>query len=144
MSEFFQHGPQLGNQFDEDRVLRALVRKTDTIKRELGSLSQVIEGRLAGTLERGIRHRDVEWLEREIDSADLDGGFKETVEEELEAARERQGELREQQERLQDLLLKHAKADSQEIIARTMEAVNEWTGSSELQDDMTMVVARRL
>ena len=48
------------------------------------------------------------------------------------------------EERLQDLLLKHAKADSQEIIARTMEAVNEWTGSSELQDDMTMVVARRL
>lgn len=48
------------------------------------------------------------------------------------------------EERLQELLLKHAKADSQEIIARTMEAVNQWTGSSELQDDMTMVVARRL
>jgi phosphoserine phosphatase RsbU/P len=48
------------------------------------------------------------------------------------------------EERLQELLLKHAKADSPEIIARTMEAVNQWTGAGELQDDMTMVVARRL
>jgi sigma-B regulation protein RsbU (phosphoserine phosphatase) len=48
------------------------------------------------------------------------------------------------EERLQDLLVKYSKADSSEIIARTMEAVNQWTGSSELQDDMTMVVARRL
>ena len=30
------------------------------------------------------------------------------------------------------------------IIARAMEAVVQWTGSSELQDDMTMVVARRI
>jgi sigma-B regulation protein RsbU (phosphoserine phosphatase) len=48
------------------------------------------------------------------------------------------------EERLQELLVKHSKDDSSEIIARTMEAVNQWTGSSELQDDMTMVVARRL
>jgi sigma-B regulation protein RsbU (phosphoserine phosphatase) len=48
------------------------------------------------------------------------------------------------EERLQELLVKHARTDSTEIIARTMEAVNQWTGSSELQDDMTMVVARRL
>jgi sigma-B regulation protein RsbU (phosphoserine phosphatase) len=48
------------------------------------------------------------------------------------------------EERLQELLVKYAKTDSSEIIARTMEAVNQWTGSLELQDDMTMVVARRL
>ena len=47
-------------------------------------------------------------------------------------------------ERLTDLLVKHVKADSSEIIARTMEAVHEWTGTSELQDDMTMVLARRI
>jgi SNF2 family DNA or RNA helicase len=88
----------------EDRVLRALVRKTDTIKRELGSLAQVIEGRLAETLARGIRHGDVDQLEREIGAADLDGNFKDTVGEELEAARERQDELREHSDRLRDLL----------------------------------------
>jgi phosphoserine phosphatase RsbU/P len=48
------------------------------------------------------------------------------------------------EERLRDLLLKYACSDSDEIIARTMDAVNQWTGSSELQDDMTMLVARRL
>ncbi|MGA2773442.1 MAG: SpoIIE family protein phosphatase [Bryobacteraceae bacterium] len=48
------------------------------------------------------------------------------------------------EDRLKDLLLKHARADSSELIARTMEAVVHWTGSSELQDDMTMVVARRI
>ncbi len=48
------------------------------------------------------------------------------------------------EDRLKDLVLKYAKADSSEIIARSMEAVNQWTGSSELQDDMTMVVVRRV
>jgi phosphoserine phosphatase RsbU/P len=48
------------------------------------------------------------------------------------------------EERLQELLLKYNRADSSEIIARAMEAVEQWTGSTELQDDMTMVVARRI
>jgi sigma-B regulation protein RsbU (phosphoserine phosphatase) len=48
------------------------------------------------------------------------------------------------EERLKDLLVKYARADSAELIARTMEAVVQWTGEGELQDDMTMVVARRL
>ena len=48
------------------------------------------------------------------------------------------------EERLKDLLLRHAQSDPAELIARTMEAVVEWTGSTELQDDMTMVIARRL
>jgi superfamily II DNA or RNA helicase len=80
----------------EDRVLRALVRKTETIKKELGSLAQVIEGKLADTLASGIRHEDIELLEEEIDRADLDRNFKDTVNEELEAARERQDDLRRQ------------------------------------------------
>lgn len=48
------------------------------------------------------------------------------------------------EERLRELLLRYAQADSSEIIARTMEAVIHWTGSGELQDDMTMLVAQRL
>jgi len=46
----------------------------------------------------------VDRLEREIGAADLDPDAKETVGEELEAARQRQEELRAQKERLQDLL----------------------------------------
>ena len=38
----------------EDRVLGALVRKTETIARELGSLSPVISNRLATVLKGGI------------------------------------------------------------------------------------------
>jgi sigma-B regulation protein RsbU (phosphoserine phosphatase) len=48
------------------------------------------------------------------------------------------------EERFQDLLAKYAHADSAEMMARVMEAVVQWTGSSELQDDMTMLVARRV
>jgi phosphoserine phosphatase RsbU/P len=48
------------------------------------------------------------------------------------------------EERLRELLLRHASEDSNEIIARSMEAVIQWTGSSELQDDMTMLIARRV
>jgi phosphoserine phosphatase RsbU/P len=48
------------------------------------------------------------------------------------------------EERLKDLVVKYTNADSSEIIARAMEAVVEWTGAGELQDDMTMLVARRL
>jgi sigma-B regulation protein RsbU (phosphoserine phosphatase) len=48
------------------------------------------------------------------------------------------------EDQLKELLLKYCKASTDEIIARTMEAVNQWTGAGELQDDMTMVVARRL
>ena len=48
------------------------------------------------------------------------------------------------EDRLRDLLLKYAQTESLEIMARAMEAVVAWTGSSELQDDMTMLVARRI
>ena len=46
-------------QREEDRVLEVLVRKTETIKRELGSLSKVIDDDIERRLRRGgIRHRD--------------------------------------------------------------------------------------
>jgi sigma-B regulation protein RsbU (phosphoserine phosphatase) len=48
------------------------------------------------------------------------------------------------EQRLQELLVKFGHADSDEMIARTMEAVKQWTHSPEQQDDMTMVVARRI
>jgi len=88
----------------EDRILQALVRKTEIIKRELGSLSQVLEGRLATTLSHGIRHRDVIHLEAEITSTDLEAECKQTVDEELEGSRERQEDLKAQIKRLQGRL----------------------------------------
>jgi phosphoserine phosphatase RsbU/P len=48
------------------------------------------------------------------------------------------------EERLIEVLMKHQNAESGEIVARAMEAVLEWTGSPELQDDMTMLLSRRM
>ena len=56
----------------EDRVLEVLVRKTETIKRELGSLSKVIDDDVERRMRGGIRHRDADRLKREIEAADLD------------------------------------------------------------------------
>ena len=88
----------------EDRVLEVLVRKTETIKRELGSLSKVIDDDIERRLGQGIRHRDAEQLAREIERTDLDAEKKRVSEEELEAARERQEDLKAQIERCRTLL----------------------------------------
>jgi sigma-B regulation protein RsbU (phosphoserine phosphatase) len=48
------------------------------------------------------------------------------------------------EERLIALLLEHAHLDGEVIANRIVEAVLGWTSSSELQDDMTMLLARKL
>jgi SNF2 family DNA or RNA helicase len=89
----------------EDRVLKVLVRKTETIKKELGSLSTVIDDKSERLLKKhGIRHKDADRLAAELDAIDLDAEHKRTTEEELEAARERQEALKEQIKRCQTLL----------------------------------------
>ncbi len=89
----------------EDRVLEVLVRKTETIKKELGSLSKVIDDDIERRLAKaGIRHRDAEQLAREIEAADLETRRKRITEEELEVTRERQEDLKAQIERCRTLL----------------------------------------
>ena len=88
----------------EDHVLEVLVRKTETIKRELGSLSKVIDDDIERRLCGGIRHRDARRLAREIEAADLDQEKKRVAAEELEATRERQEDLKAQIERCRGLL----------------------------------------
>jgi hypothetical protein len=88
----------------EDRVLNVLVKKTELIKKQLGSLSQVLESRLADSLKLGIRHEDVERLEHEIEREDLDTDKKQNVTEELDEARDRQEKLKEQVDELRTRL----------------------------------------
>ncbi len=88
----------------EDRVLKVLVRKTETIKEELGSLSQVIDSRLTKTMNRGIQRRSIDAMEAEIDAADLDTQRRQTIEDELEATRDRQDALREQIDALRNIV----------------------------------------
>jgi superfamily II DNA/RNA helicase len=88
----------------EDRVLRALVQKTETIKRELGSLSPVVEARLERTLQGGIYRATVDAQVAEIDAAHLDPAHREAIAVELEEVRERQDALRRQLDRLETQL----------------------------------------
>jgi len=46
-------------------------------------------------------------------------------------------------ERLIQVLQKNAAREEDEIVAKVIESVLEWTGAGELQDDMTLLVARR-
>ena len=76
----------------EDRVLRALVRKTETIRLELGSLSEVIEKRL----RTGIRRAEAEAAAAEIEALEDDPAKRAAREAELDGeAAKRQQSLRE-------------------------------------------------
>jgi ERCC4-related helicase len=86
----------------EDRVLEVLVKKTETIQRELGSLSPVIEKRL----KFGIRRDQIDSITKEIQADDLPKDMKASVEEELETTRQRRNELSGQLAQLQDILAK--------------------------------------
>jgi SNF2 family DNA or RNA helicase len=95
---FFYH------QRPEDRVISALVRKSERIKEELGSMNTVLDSRLIKTMQRGIKRDQIETMEREILDTDLDPAHRQTIDEELEVSRDRQEQLRGQIERLRTLL----------------------------------------
>ncbi len=88
----------------EDRVLEVLVAKTETIKRELGSLSKVIDDDIERKLSQGIRHHDAGNLVKTIGAADIDADTKRVTEDELEGARDRTDKLEAQIKKCQDLL----------------------------------------
>jgi sigma-B regulation protein RsbU (phosphoserine phosphatase) len=48
------------------------------------------------------------------------------------------------EERFLDLLARNANLSEEEIVRTVIESVREWTGSDELQDDMTLLLARRI
>jgi superfamily II DNA/RNA helicase len=79
----------------EDPVLKKLVRKVDTIHRELGSLSSIILDRLGEVMEQGIDESTGESL----DQAEKVEGRKETAEAELESERK---ELKKLQREIED------------------------------------------
>jgi len=84
----------------EDRVLQVLVKKTETIQKELGSLSPVLERRLSDLLSAGLSPA----LESKIEAVRATDDDRQTVEAELEAARERKEQLEDQLEVLRDML----------------------------------------
>jgi serine phosphatase RsbU (regulator of sigma subunit) len=47
------------------------------------------------------------------------------------------------EQRLMDLLSKNSHRSEPEIVEMIVDGVRQWTGSDELQDDMTLLLARR-
>lgn len=88
-------------QRQEDRVLDALVKKTARIQKELGSLSQVLDRRLARKLEFGISMDSVSRLVSSMEAEEAREG-KAVAEAELEEARERQDALQSQVKMLEN------------------------------------------
>jgi hypothetical protein len=92
----------------EDRVMEVLIEKTEVIRKELGSLSPLVQQQVEEALEGGIDLEQVEMVQQRLqgmDSAASDrGALLMRSREELEATRHRQ--LEEQQDRLRCLLAK--------------------------------------
>ena len=124
----------------EDRVLEVLVTKTETIKRELGSLSKVIDAEVERYLRNGIRHEEADNLKLRVDAADLEQARKATAQEELETARDRQADLKAQIETCQHLLdnsrqsVKFSPGPFRDAISCSLELMGA-PGLSETKDD---------
>jgi sigma-B regulation protein RsbU (phosphoserine phosphatase) len=48
------------------------------------------------------------------------------------------------EDRIIELAIRNAHCDESQIVSAIADAVREWTGSDELQDDMTLLLARQL
>ena len=96
----------------EDRVLEALVKKTAVIQEQLGSLADVLEKRLARTLDQGISWARAGALIAAIAAPgpEASGDRAEAVREELEQARD--GEIKAQLDTLDRLQQKAREEDS--------------------------------
>ncbi len=88
-------------QREEDRVLDALVRKTEVIRRQLGASGEVLRGRISDQLLReGIRRGEANTLADRINAADSER--VQIAEKQLgDEAEKRIKRLKEEQERLQ-------------------------------------------
>ncbi|MEK6631007.1 MAG: helicase-related protein, partial [Acidobacteriota bacterium] len=90
----------------EDRVLKALVEKSKTIRRELGSLAPVLERKLEDRLSTGFARKDAAALADAIRDEQVEAERQKTAETELESGRKREADLKAEIVQLQDLLEK--------------------------------------
>jgi hypothetical protein len=81
-----------------DRVLEVLVRKTETIHRQLGSVGKVLESRLQRVVEdaMGDDEAKIDETLAEIEGMNLAGDEAAAAQEELESSRRRTSELKDQ------------------------------------------------
>jgi SNF2 family DNA or RNA helicase len=93
IDRFLQPNPQVFchyffyTQREEDRVLKKMLEKTQTVLKELGSLSPVIESRLLKSFSSGIQPKKASEILDEIEKSDKADPFTTSVREELEDVR---------------------------------------------------------
>ncbi len=84
----------------EDQVIRTLVRKTENIRKELGSLSPVLERRIEALLSGGLKPS----LAATLEMLDVGASSRKSIDEELESVRKRKVDLSLELETLDDYL----------------------------------------
>lgn len=87
----------------EDKVLKTIAEKAERIVKELGSMSPIVESKIVKTLGNGIVRSDIDQTIADINSADLSKQHKQAIQEELEATRERQDDIRKELQELEKL-----------------------------------------
>jgi len=90
----------------EDKVLATLVKKTEIIRKELGSLSQVLDYQISTLLDKGIDRRNILKLENNINTVEIDAKKRKIIEEELEVVRNKRKEKVEERIKHMEKLLK--------------------------------------
>ena len=130
----------------EDKVLKVLVKKTETIREELGSLSQVIDARLEARMKSGIRRKNVDSLVSTIESTDIDEAERQTMEAELDSSRQRQDDLRRNVDELSKILDRSRKAIGlkDELFQQAVSSSLELLGANGLQplDDESLGIEK--
>ena len=115
----------------EDRVLKALVEKTKTIRKQLGSLAPVLERQLEERLAGGFSRKEAEGLATAIEAERIDPQREKTSQVELEAGRKRELGLKQEIDALQSLLgrsrewLRLETSDLQQTISCGLELLGE-------------------
>jgi ERCC4-related helicase len=120
----------------EDMILEALVRKTETIRAELGSVAEVIGSRVESLLARGIERRRLEEVRRAIEATEGDEQERRRLaEEEMEEARDRQEKLAAQTDRLRDRIERSRRQTgfSEAPFRRALSAALAMMGAEELR-----------
>jgi hypothetical protein len=126
----------------EDRVLRALVKKTKVIREQLGSLAPVLERRLEEHLASGFGRGEATRLAQAIDDERLDQTKETTAHEELESSRLRDQDLAGEIAALQGLLkksrdwLKLDEKDLRQAISCSLEILGEKPLAPAAQDGL--------
>ncbi|MEY4616401.1 MAG: hypothetical protein RJB66_1361 [Pseudomonadota bacterium] len=99
----------------EDKVLATLIRKTETIRNELGSLSQVLDPQITALFEYGIDQRKISEIDSKITGTSLDDYKRKIIESELDLARDkRKQDIKDKIELMKRLLKKSQKWISME------------------------------